>query len=83
MKRLLRVPILAGLILMQAVYATGYEETQTDVARRIALDGERAANRGDARGVIDAKTASKKAGKAKTVEQARQIEKIYNKDNFN
>lgn len=83
MKRLLILPFVACLTLMQDLHAACYHETQRDVADRIALDGDRAANRGDAKGVKDAESASKKARQAKTVQQARQIEKVYNKDNFN
>ena len=83
MKRLLIVLLVSCLTGMLEVHAAGRKETRKDVAERIALDGQRAANRGDARGAKDAQTASDKARQAKTVEQARQIEKDYNKDNFN
>jgi hypothetical protein len=80
--------LVACLILMQEVRAaerkeTYRKETKGDVAERILLDGERAIHRGDARGAKEARSASSKARYAKSVEQARQIEKVYNKDNFN
>lgn len=83
MKRLLILAVVACLNLMQQVHAAAPVETQRDVANRIALDGERAANRGDAKGKKEADSASSKARHAKTVEQARQIERAYNKDSFN
>jgi len=83
MKRLMIVLFAAGLALMQGVQAANPKENQKDVAARIALDGDRAVNRGDEEGAKEAKSASMKARHAKTVEQARQIEKNYNKDNFN
>ena len=83
MKRLSILPFVASLTLMQGAYAAGDKETQLDVANRIALDGSRAADRGDAKGVKEAERASRQAREAKTVQQARQIEKNYNKDNFN
>jgi hypothetical protein len=83
MKRLSIVLLVSCLTLMPDVHAAKRAETQKEVAERIALDGKRAADRGDARGAKDAQTASDKARRSKTVEQARQIEKNYNKDNFN
>jgi hypothetical protein len=83
MSRILMLFLVAGLAQMQEVQAAVHVETQKDVARRIAIDADRAANRGDAKGEKDARSVSGKARRAKTVERARQIEKNFNKDNFN